>query len=293
MRDQNDIDVVLHRFVTRDQAERLLSAGPGEFANEPHLVGVANLFSVLRAPATPDEVVAAEPALAAFTAAVRDRTAASAPARTKPKSKFLTRKAVAALAAATVLSGGAAAAATGSLPGPVQDGVSRSLSHVGMDVPDSHDSVDDSHATVDNSLATVDDAPSFHEFPDPAAPPSAAPATAVGPDADGSAKHGLCTAYAASSGSNGKNLDSVAARNVAEAAATAGKSIDEYCADETTAGKPDGTGSSDNTGKPDDTGKPDNTNKPDDTGKPDNTNKSDNNGTSDSTADHTGRDESR
>ena len=142
--------------------------------------------------------------------------------------RFLKRKALAAVATTAVLFGGAAAAATGSLPGPVQDGVSKSLSHIGMDVPAAHDSTDDSRdptnhvpATVDDSSVSRDSGPATSDAP---------PVTDIGPDADGSAKKGLCTAYAASSDSSGKNLDSPAFRNLTDAAAKAGQSIDEYCA---------------------------------------------------------------
>src|SRR5689334_17636845 len=94
--------------------------------------------------------------------------------------QLLSGKALAALAAATILSGGAAAAATGSLPDPVQSTVSNSLSHVGVDVPNP-DHVPDTN----NSDTNRADSNKPEQTP-------------VGPDATGPAHAGLCTARNAS-----------------------------------------------------------------------------------------------
>lgn len=64
----------------------------------------------------------------------------------------------------------------------------------------------------------------------PATPRSAQPsATPVGPDASGPAATGLCTAWQAGVADKGKAMDSVAFRNLAEAAGGTDK-IGDYCA---------------------------------------------------------------
>lgn len=94
-------------------------------------------------------------------------------------SKVFTLKALAIAQPAIALTAGSAAAATGSLPGPAQSAVSHGLSHVGISVPSG---------------------------------------TAVGPDAIGPAKTGLCTAYEAAL-THGQAFDhSVAFANLAKAA---------------------------------------------------------------------------
>jgi hypothetical protein len=105
-------------------------------------------------------------------------------------SKFFTLKALAIALPVMALTAGSAAAATGSLPGPAQSAVSHGLSHVGISVPSG---------------------------------------TAVGPDAAGPAKAGLCEAYQASL-AHGQAADhSVAFANLAKAAGGA-SNIPAYCA---------------------------------------------------------------
>lgn len=88
--------------------------------------------------------------------------------------------------------------------------------------------------------------------------------TPVGPDATGPAHAGLCTASSASS-PNGKNENSVASKNLADAATTAGQTIEQFCTD-VTISKPADTSTpstdkhaepvkSTDTGKPADAGK--------------------------------------
>jgi hypothetical protein len=70
---------------------------------------------------------------------------------------------------------------------------------------------------------------------------------AKGPDAAGPAKHGLCTAFAASAG-HAKG-HSVAFRNLQKAAFAAGRSITQFCAGVTPGkGAPDDTESTSSTG---------------------------------------------
>ena len=52
--------------------------------------------------------------------------------------------------------------------------------------------------------------------------------TPVGPDANGPAKQGLCTAFFSG---NGKNMEAIAFRNLFRAADAAGQTIEEFCAE--------------------------------------------------------------
>lgn len=141
MRHSSDLDDVLHRFVTRDQADRPLSGQLSADNVGDELADVASLFAAMRAPDNAQQAAAG--ALEAFTISLRGGASPTELSRRKPMlTKLLTGKAVAALAAATLLSGGVAAAATGSLPDPLQSTVSKSLSHVGVDVPNPNHKAD-------------------------------------------------------------------------------------------------------------------------------------------------------
>jgi hypothetical protein len=114
-------------------------------------------------------------------------------------SKMLTLKALGVALPVMALTAGGAAAATGSLPAHAQSVVSGALSNVGVHVPNGHQVA--------------------------AAPP---PTQAVGPDASGPARHGLCTAAHANGGHPSPR--SVAFRNLQEAAATAHDTVTQFCA---------------------------------------------------------------
>jgi hypothetical protein len=55
----------------------------------------------------------------------------------------------------------------------------------------------------------------------------------VGPDANGPAKRGLCTAYLALQDRRIKNLNASPFRNLVQAAADAGETVEDFCADVT------------------------------------------------------------
>jgi hypothetical protein len=96
----------------------------------------------------------------------------------------------------------------------------------------------------------------------PAAVGTSTPGTPQGPDANGPAKHGLCTAWKARAGGPGRSEQSVAFTNLAKAAGGASK-IAAFCADVAAPGAKGGPAGQGN-GKPADkqTGKP--TDKPTD-----------------------------
>jgi len=124
--------------------------------------------------------------------------------------------------AAVLASGTAAAAATGSLPDPVQRAVASALSHVNITVPhpNHHGATSDARTTSRDGGASG---------PGHAVAGSVA-RNAVGPDATGSAEAGLCTAWERQVGSaNGRAAKSVAFSNLQDAAAAAGKTVPDFC----------------------------------------------------------------
>ena len=121
---------------------------------------------------------------------------------------------------ALLSAGAAAAAATGHLPDPLQRTVSHTFSHVGVDLPSPEDGTDTptdvaTTTTVTGASDTTTPTSTAHE--------------AVGPDATGAAKTGLCTAYVANDG-HGNSRDAVAFKNLTDAATNAGQSVAEFCA---------------------------------------------------------------
>jgi hypothetical protein len=161
---------------------------------------VAELFAAMRTPGDPSELANASEAVTALTHAIRQSPTPLHSRRRPVLSKLMTTKA--AVVAAVVLAGGSAAAATnGSLPGPAQQAVAHAMSHVGVSVPDGHDT---DHGKT----------------------------TAKGPDAAGPAKYGLCKAWA--SGSNtgrSHKANAVAFTNLQAAASAAHQSVTDYCKD--------------------------------------------------------------
>jgi hypothetical protein len=113
-----------------------------------------------------------------------------------------------------VLSATGAAAQTNHLPAPLQDALAEVTSTVGLDLPTSADDADD-----------TDDA---HDL----APSPTEDTTPVGPDATGPAMNGLCTAAQAGNGQPDAATD-VAQENLAAAAAAAGVTVEQFCADAT------------------------------------------------------------
>jgi hypothetical protein len=197
--DEGDLDDVFRHVVPDELAERVLAGEVDADDLGDGLARVAGLFKAARQAATPDELGAADATVAAFTDAVRSNAGPPPTVRRlRVLPKNLTGKAAALVVAGTLMSAGAAAAATGNLPDPIQRTVSNSLSHVGVDLP---------------------------------SPDGPTSVKSVGPDANGPAHDGLCNAYFAG---NGKNLDAPPFRNLVAAATEAGQTVEEFCTPPTT-----------------------------------------------------------
>ena len=215
---------------------------------------VARLIGAARSPASADELAGEHEAVATLAAAVGEAKGVSGAiheGRRPVLTRLLTVK-MAAAAAAVVLGGGAAAAATGSLPPSLQAGLSHGLSAVGISVPDpstqpsgqtlsSASTSGSSGTTTTGSTGTTTTGSTGTTTSGSTGTTTSttsgttsvtattAPTQAVGPSASGPAAYGLCTAYAASSGSQAGG-HSVAFRNLAAAAKTQNESVTQYCA---------------------------------------------------------------
>jgi hypothetical protein len=222
MSDSGDTDGMLHRFITDDHAERLL-AGHGD-DGDGELAFMASLFAAMRAPSQPGEVAGTDDLVARMATVVRKGGSTSdyRPQRRPVLAQLVTAK-VAALAAVALFSAGAAAAATGHLPDPLQRTVSNTFSHVGVDLP----SPGDKPTTTTLVATTTSTTGQSDTTTTPTTAVDTALAPAVGPDATGPAKTGLCTAFL---NRHEKNLDPVAFRNLLAAATAAGQTVDEFCA---------------------------------------------------------------
>jgi hypothetical protein len=226
-----------------------------------------DLFARTRSPGTADELSSEAQMVDAMTRTIaqqpmvvditgrRRRDISTAAART-------------AIVAAALLVGTSTAAATGNLPDAAQSAVSRASSHFGVDIPDPNDDrrsdEHDSSVPTTNSAATdtsaastspaVVDDPSAatiastgvqptsgdttsatlnpnravpHSTESPKSPKAAAQ---PGPDLTGPAKDGLCRAWAAHD-SDSPAEQSTAMKDLHAAAAAAGQTVEQFCAD--------------------------------------------------------------
>lgn len=213
-------------------AERLLAGAVEPDDAPPGYAKVSSLIQAAKMPVIAGELDRRDSDISAIAAVVA--AAATAPDTaegTRMISKRLGMKALAIAIPALALTATGAAAATGNLPAPAQSAVHGALADVGLSVPNSGNT--GTHAANN--------------------------ANAVGPDATGPAKFGLCRAYLANKGRMSTN--SVAFRNL-EKAAAGSTSVASYCtgvtpgngtaSDSAVNGAADsnGTSSSVSTGKP-------------------------------------------
>jgi len=197
-----------------DTAERLLDGRVDPADAPPGYGPVAGLLAAAAAPASAAELAGQQLAVAAAFAA------AAHPSHTTRRSSMLSTllraKVVAALATATIASGGVAAAATGTLPAPVQQ-----LAHHTLNAPAPHQHRGDHPGRGHDSDTGR---PSTDQAKD---------RDANGPDATGPARSGLCQAYQAGRGGTaGNKLDAVAFQALAKAAGGADK-VADYCGEAT------------------------------------------------------------
>ena len=267
MSDWDDLEHVTPRISSED-AERLLS-GTSSIDETDELADVGAVLGALRQSAEPDELSGLDSALAAFGAAVVTVQAPPSTLRTFPMTKKrLTRKSLAAIVGITLVSAGAAAAGgVVSTPFSAQrPSVAKSMHFASDDQTDETDADETTPATdeVDSDDATevakTDDATEATEATDDSADDSTVGTDGQGPDVNGPAKFGLCTAYAARTKhdevtdttapatptAEPATVDSlpVPFQNLTDAADAAGQTVAEFCADAVPGGSGDAPGKS-------------------------------------------------
>ena len=258
----DDLHDVTPPRISPEDAEWLLSGAPSaEAIND--LAEISAVFDALRGPAESSELEGVHAALVAFTAAVVATQLDPSTARTRPMiRKILTGKAIATIGVVTLISAGAAAAA-GVVPTPFSASrplVATSTGHEADDDTDETLAGDTTSSTeVSTTESTEVDAASAAAkaaaADDAAETPDSTDSTdGVGPDVNGPAKFGLCTAFEARNKHDDTTTTVATATPIAEpvadgdlpvpfqaltdAATAAGQSVADFCADAV----PGGTG---------------------------------------------------
>jgi hypothetical protein len=204
---------MIDELLSERTADAILSGRTDRQTIAPELQRIVELLDVVRSPAVPQELDGEDAMVAAVLEAMgatEKRVDVDAQRRRRAKRRMAKGVVAFALVALT----GTAAAATNHLPEAIQTAVSDATSHVGVHLPKpKHDSQSDTK--VDAPPAGTDTSPS----------------QGVGPDATGPAKGGLCTAHFARGTTPSEHAGGVAEQNLQAAAAAAGQTIDEFCAD--------------------------------------------------------------
>jgi hypothetical protein len=246
MSDSDDLNAVTQGPIPDETAEQLLAGTLAGADANPHLAPLASLFEAARVSGEAGELASLDATVMAFRHALRAQPTQIAAERKRPMIKKLMTAKVAAAIGALTLASVSAAAASGSLPSPF------SASRPHIEVTDNTDTtdpaVDDTEVEdTDDTTAPTDTASESSE----AADDEATEQEGEGPDATGPAKFGLCTANAARTKHDDTTDDTTAPestvaededlpipfQNLADAAAAAGQTVEEFCADATPGGK--------------------------------------------------------
>ena len=203
----------------QDTLERLLDSPLDPGSVPPGYGGLARLLAAATAPAAPDELAGQQRALAEFTAVMRSTPPTLSPRRTAVPRKVFTIKAAAAALVAVLSVGGIAAAATGHLPGQASPVADQAAATTAADAAAQGLGKAAAANVGGTAQAGATDAQGRE--------------SAVGPDATGAARAGLCQAWQSGQGDDhGRRMDSVAFQALATAAGGA-DNIAGYCKDVT------------------------------------------------------------
>src|SRR5215217_3158518 len=170
----------------QDLLERLLDGRLDPALAPPGYRGLARLLAAATAPAAPEELADAQQTMAAFAAAMRSHPPTLVPRRTAVPRKVLTIKAAAAALVAVLSLGGVAAAAGGLLPDQASPVADQAPATTGADAA--------AHGLGRAAAANLGGAA------DAGSADGQGRASAVGPDATGAARAGLCRAWEAGEG---------------------------------------------------------------------------------------------
>jgi hypothetical protein len=207
------------RAADQDILERLLEGRLDSASIPPGYRGLAQLLAAAAAPAAPQELARERRALASFVAVLQSRPPTLFPRRTPVPTKVLTIKAAAAALVAVLSIGGIAAAATGLLPDQASPVAEKAAATTAADAA-AHGLGQAAAASLAGTEQAGSTAGQGRE-------------AAVGPDATGAARVGLCRAWQAGQGADhGRRMDAVAFQALADAAGGAGQ-VAAYCEDVT------------------------------------------------------------
>ena len=202
-----------------DQAilEQLLDGRVDRASAPPGYGKLARLLAAATAPAAPQELASQQRVMAEFAAVMRSRPPTLSPRRTPVPSKVFTIKAAAAALVAVLSIGGIAAAATGLLPDQASPVAGQATATTAADAA-AHGLGKAAAANLAGTAQAGSTAGQGRE-------------AAVGPDATGAARAGLCRAWqAGQGGEHGRRLDAVAFQALVEAAGGADE-VAGYCQD--------------------------------------------------------------
>jgi hypothetical protein len=202
--------------------DRLLEGRLDPGSAPPGYGGLARLLAAAAAPAAPEELAGEQRVLGEFPAVMRSHPPTLSPRRTPVPRKMLTIKAAAAALVAVLSIGGVAAAAGGLLPDQASSVADQATASTGADAAAQRLG----KAAAANLGGTVN----------AGAAEGQGGASAVGPDATGAARAGLCRAWqAGQGGDHGRRMDAVAFQALVEAASGA-EEVAGYCQDVTAGG---------------------------------------------------------
>jgi hypothetical protein len=203
--------------VDQDLLDRLLEGRLDPASAPPGYGGLVRLLAAATAPAAPEELAGEHLAMATFAAVMRSHPPTLAPRRTAAPRKVLTIKAAAAALVAVLSLGGVAAAAGGLLPDQASPVADQAAATTGADAA--------AHGLGRAAAANLGGAANAGSAE------GQGRAEAVGPDAAGAGRVGLCRAWQAGQGADhGRRLDAVAFQALTDAAGGA-DNIAAYCED--------------------------------------------------------------
>jgi hypothetical protein len=203
--------------IDQDLLDRLLDGRLDPASAPPGYSELARLLAAATAPAAPEELAGERLAMATFAAVMRSTPPTLVPRRTAVPRKVLTMKAAAAALVAALSLGGVAAAASGLLPDQASPVAEQAAASTGADAA--------THGLGKAAAANLGGAA------DAGSADGQGRASAVGPDASGAARAGLCRAWeAGEGGDHGRRMDAVAFQALVEAAGGADQ-VAAYCED--------------------------------------------------------------
>jgi hypothetical protein len=201
----------------QDALERLLDGRLDPGSAPAGYGGLARLLAAAAASAAPEELAGEQLVMAEFAAVLRSRPATLIPRRTAVPSKVFTMKAAAAALVAVLSIGGIAAAATGLLPGQASPAADQAPATTGADAA--------AHGLGKAAAANMGG------MAQAGSTDGQGRESAVGPDATGAARAGLCRAWqAGKAAGSGSRADAVAFQALVAAAGGADK-VAGYCKD--------------------------------------------------------------